>query len=279
MPHPLTQVEHQIEFVKCHDSIGSDHELMTQVSLGAAEIIIKILSTCEKMTAADKSTALMLVHNSAMMQQDKDAVIPRITAMPTESDPGARQSSLQTHDFIENYIPKWVWDVLNSDVSMHRKLHVMTSVFEGLGLWHPTEGTSGRAANLCLLHGSTHEERLGLGPGTLHHLKVFKKLLRNAVPSAKRAESPAPAEYPQDAEEFRQQYPSWYAHAYANGPPCLGQLTLEDKARIAPQRCRRAKGATDPAVETTFMREVCAKFGFGRGWSMLTAGAFQATSP
>ena len=226
-PHPLTQVEHQIELVKCHSSIGSDHELMTQVSLGAADNIMKVLSTCEKMTAADKSTALMLVHNSAMMQQDKDVVIPRITATPTESDTGARQSALQTHDHIENYIPKWVWDVLNSDVSMHRKLHVMASVFEGIGLWHPSEGTSGRAANLCLLHGSTHEERLGLGPGTLHHLKAFKKLLRTSVPSARKAESPAPTEYPQDAEEFRRQYPFWYAQAYANGPPCLGQLTLE----------------------------------------------------
>ena len=142
---PLTLLEHQIEFVKCHESIGSDHELMTKVSLSAADIIIKSLSTCEKMTVADKTTALMLVRESPMMQQDKDAVIPLLTAMPAESDQGPRLSSLQTHDFIENYIPKWVWDVLSSDVHMHRKLHVMATVFAGLSLWHPTEGTSGRA--------------------------------------------------------------------------------------------------------------------------------------
>ena len=85
---PLTLLEHQIEFVKCHESIGSDHELMTKVSLSAADIIIKSLSTCEKMTMPDKTTALMLVRKSPMMQQDKDAVIPLLTAMPAESDQG-----------------------------------------------------------------------------------------------------------------------------------------------------------------------------------------------
>jgi len=142
----------------------------------------------------------------------------------------------------------------------------MSSLFEMMGLWHPTERTSARAANICLIHACTMEEKLGLGPGTMHVLRTFKKILRTTVPTARRPCSPLPSEYPQDAEDFKRDYPFWYARAYVQGPPCVGQLSLHDRARLAPQRVRQLRGSgclEDRGSSSHMLRNFCAMFSGG----------------
>ncbi len=212
-------VKAQLEVVACNVSVGVPESQLQAVSARSATSMCSHIQTCQRMDATMGAEILRYVTQSNLMQEDKKRVVESMNARLCAADealPSGR-SSLQTNDYIFNYLTPSDWAQLENEAqSVATKNVRVARRMIGIGLRHPGERSFALAAAI-VQEVSSAIDCPSLALASLREFKTtFKSLLRQTpLPTM---QEPAQT-FPAKTSEFKAAYPDWHAAGYGDDEP------------------------------------------------------------